>query len=160
MFPNFEFVRPESLNEAVRELQGTETAVFAGGTELLGAIRDNIGHPKKLVSISGIRELSGITRDRAGTVHIGTLTTLSELQSDGDLKRHYSALAGSYVWSEQGWPHATRIEARAGFWRLKVTGLRTSSPWLISRMRTTLRTRFASRSTPRSRSLPERSAFA
>ena len=92
MFPNFEFVRPESLNEAVRELQGTETAVFAGGTELLGAIRDNIGHPKKLVSISGIRELSGITRDRAGTVHIGALTTLSELQSDGDLKRHYSAL--------------------------------------------------------------------
>ncbi len=100
MLPNFEFVRPKSLTDAVRELQGREAAVLAGGTELLGAIRDNISQPAKLVSLSGISELRGIKRDLAGRLHIGALTTLSEIQADEELKRTYPALvppAHNYV---------------------------------------------------------------
>jgi xanthine dehydrogenase YagS FAD-binding subunit len=93
MLPNFEFVRVKSVREAISELQTGETAVFAGGTDLLGAMRGNVSQPQKLVAISHIHELHGITRDRAGNVHVGALTTLSEIQKSEELTRNYAALA-------------------------------------------------------------------
>jgi NADPH-dependent glutamate synthase beta subunit-like oxidoreductase len=75
----FEHIAAASLDEAVA-LARPRTALVAGGTDLLGALKDSIhpDYPERLVDLKPIRELAGISSDRRG-LRIGALATLAEL---------------------------------------------------------------------------------
>ncbi len=75
MFPNFDYVRPKSLQAAITHLSDEGAVVHAGGTDLLGCLREHIFAVKKVVSISAVRELHGIAEGADGTLRIGALTT-------------------------------------------------------------------------------------
>ena len=93
MLPNFSYVRSASVVEAVKELASPDARLHAGGTDLLGCLRDGVFSAKKLVSITGIAELRGIRTLRDGTLRIGAMTTLSEVAADPKIASVYAALS-------------------------------------------------------------------
>lgn len=77
---NFSYSRPATVKEA-SALLGKEhgrVAVLAGGTDLLGEMKDNLLAPERLVYIKHLKELQGIRQDRAG-IRIGAATSLVDI---------------------------------------------------------------------------------
>ncbi len=93
MLPNFTYVRPASLGDAIKELASPEASVHAGGTDLLGCLRDGVFSAKKVVSLQGLAELRGIGPVAGGGLRIGALATLAEVASHAEILKTYSALA-------------------------------------------------------------------
>jgi xanthine dehydrogenase YagS FAD-binding subunit len=93
MLPNFTYVRPTSLADAVRQLTAPGASVHAGGSDLLGCLRDHVFESTRLVSISGLDALRGIAPAAGGGLRIGALTTLSEVASSKLVSEQYTVLA-------------------------------------------------------------------
>lgn len=90
----FEFVAARDAADAGRMLaEGAEQArVIAGGTDLLGELKEGVISPAKLVSLAGITRLRGIEAGDEGA-RIGAMTTLSELAAHPHIRANYAALA-------------------------------------------------------------------
>jgi xanthine dehydrogenase YagS FAD-binding subunit len=93
MVPKFEYARPDSLRQAIKQLTVPGTRLHAGGTDLLGCLRDGVFTTEKVVSISGLSELRGIKRSSDGGLILGALATLSQLAADPTVLGDYTALA-------------------------------------------------------------------
>ncbi|MGB6642330.1 MAG: xanthine dehydrogenase family protein subunit M, partial [Thermoanaerobaculia bacterium] len=93
MLPNFAYVRPGSKQEALDHLGSEGTRIHAGGTDLLGCLRDEVFTADKVVSISGLEELEGIVRTTDGGLRIGALTTISEVAASDEVAASFSGLA-------------------------------------------------------------------
>lgn len=93
MLPRFSYVHPKSLSEAVEHLSAEGAVVHAGGTDLLGCLRDGVFSAKKVVSLSGIGELRGIRETGNGGLRIGALATLSEVAAHSAIRDRYPLLA-------------------------------------------------------------------
>ena len=93
MLPNFAYARPKSLKEAIQHLSSGGARVHAGGTDLLGCLRDDVFHAKKIVSISQLNDLQGIRLMKDGGLRIGALTTITEVANSKIIQEHYPALA-------------------------------------------------------------------
>ncbi len=91
--PNFTYVRAKSLSEAIGHLRSPKTRIHAGGTDLLGCLRDGVFEAEKLVSIGHIDNLKGITRTPDGRVRIGALTTIAEVAASSLIRQSYPALS-------------------------------------------------------------------
>ncbi len=93
MLPNFTYVRPRTLKEATRQLAATGAVLHAGGTDLLGCLRDEVFDAAQVVSISGLKDLHGIREEQGGGLRIGALTTLTEVAGHPLVNRHHPLLA-------------------------------------------------------------------
>jgi len=93
MLPSFTYVRAESVQDAVGHLSSAGAMVHAGGTDLLGCLRDDVFRVEKLVSISRIDDLRGILRTADGGLRIGALTTITEIAENPIVRDLYPALA-------------------------------------------------------------------
>jgi len=91
--PNFTYIRPKSLTDAVGHLQSPKARIHAGGTDLLGCLRDGVFIAEKLVCIGHLDKLNGIDRTPDGRVRIGALTPIAELAASGLNQQSYPALA-------------------------------------------------------------------
>jgi xanthine dehydrogenase YagS FAD-binding subunit len=91
--PNFTYVRPKSLADAVGHLRSPKARIHAGGTDLLGCLRDGVFGAEKLVSIADLDKLKGIDRTPDQGVRIGALTLIAELAASGLIRQSYPALA-------------------------------------------------------------------
>lgn len=76
----FEYVKPKTLDEALEVLAKprSRAQVLAGGTDLIGWMRDDLVAPDVVVDIKGIAGLKEIEFSR-DTLFIGALVTFSEL---------------------------------------------------------------------------------
>jgi len=93
MLTNFTYVRPKSLEEALKHLSSEGSRVHAGGTDLLGCLRDHVFEASKVVSLSSMKSLRGIRKSGQGGMRIGALTTIREIGGNPDIQKHYAALA-------------------------------------------------------------------
>ena len=94
MLRRFRLEEPQSVNE-VSELLGRfgdSARIYAGGTELLLAMKEGLVHYERLINVKGINGLSEIRQDN-GSVRIGALCTHRQLESAPLLKQQLSALA-------------------------------------------------------------------
>jgi xanthine dehydrogenase YagS FAD-binding subunit len=89
----FAYVRPSSVDEAVRQLAAEDAHAHAGGTDLLGCLRDEVFVARKVVSLSGCSELKGITGLGDGGVRIGALSSLAEVAANPIIRERYPVLA-------------------------------------------------------------------
>lgn len=93
---NMNVYRPETIKEAsllLRE-KGDNGRVMAGGTDLIGTLREKI-LPKtidEIVSLKSIEELSGI-KDIGEYIEIGAMTTLSEIEKNKTLKKLFPVVS-------------------------------------------------------------------
>ena len=103
MVPSFSYIRPGSLDEAIQYLALDGAKVHAGGTDLLGCLRDRVFDAATVVSIAGLKQLRGIEATAAGGLRIGSLTTIAEVARHPVIRSKYRALsmAASEVASPQ-----------------------------------------------------------
>jgi xanthine dehydrogenase YagS FAD-binding subunit len=87
----FAFVDCVTVDEALGQLGGGAT-IKAGGIDLIDLMKDEIVSPPKLVNIRNISSLRGITVTQDG-LHLGPLSTLTEISSHPEIQKSYSALA-------------------------------------------------------------------
>lgn len=93
MITGFSYLRAKSVKEAVSGLSQGNARVHAGGTDLLGCLRDQVFTTDMIVSISGLKELKGIRETPEGGLRIGALTTITEISESRIIRERYSALA-------------------------------------------------------------------
>jgi xanthine dehydrogenase YagS FAD-binding subunit len=89
----FEYASPTMLGQAVSLLAAPGSAPLAGGSDLLGLMKDDIETPGRLVNLKDIRDLRGIRLDPQAGLKIGALVTIDELAADPALRFDYGALA-------------------------------------------------------------------
>ena len=90
----FEYVNPSNLQDVPQLLsqkRDRKSVVMAGGIDLLGELKDNLVAPKRLVNIKSL-DLRYIRHTKKG-VHIGATTTLTEVASDAELMKAYTAIS-------------------------------------------------------------------
>ena len=90
--PSFTYARPKTLQDAVDLLAKPGARAHAGGTDLLGCLRDEVFAAEKVVSLSGLSELRGIAPAGSG-LRIGALATLAQVAADPAVTAAYRALA-------------------------------------------------------------------
>ena len=93
---NFRHINAASTDDAVEILKryGRRAAIIAGGTDLLGKMKDEIMpfYPEALVNIKTIPGLDFIS-SRDGTLTIGALTRLEDIATNATIRSAYSGLA-------------------------------------------------------------------
>lgn len=93
MLTTFGYERATSLANAVDAARRPGARIHAGGTDLLGCLRDGVFEAERIVSISGVKELAGIARLSDGGLRIGALATLTEIAENDVVRRSYPVLA-------------------------------------------------------------------
>jgi carbon-monoxide dehydrogenase medium subunit len=94
MLRRFRLEEPQSVTE-VSELLGRfgESAkVYAGGTELLLAMKEGLVQYERLINVKNVDGLNQVTADN-GTIRIGALCTHHQLETSSVVKQKLAALA-------------------------------------------------------------------
>ena len=89
----FEYAQPSTEQEAIALLADTktETAVLAGGTDLVGLMKRMVATPDRVVNICEIDSLRHIDRDDEGHVWIGAAVSLDDFLGDQGTDQYPSA---------------------------------------------------------------------
>ena len=82
----FSYARPRALAEALRMLRNGAIAL-AGGTDLVGLMKDGLARPASLVDLTGIEGLRGWSHGKGRGLRIGALTPLVELETSDALAK-------------------------------------------------------------------------
>ena len=87
---HFKYQTPETFGEATEILKAShpgQAAVMAGGTDLLGVLKDELllEYPETIVALRDIPGTSYVKKED-GAVKIGAMTTLDEIENDETLK--------------------------------------------------------------------------
>jgi xanthine dehydrogenase YagS FAD-binding subunit len=93
MLPSFDYIRPNSVQAAVTHLTTKNAQAHAGGTDVLGCLRERIFPIGKVVSLNGLQELRGVGETKEGGLRIGALTTLSTLAEHPVVMNRFTGLA-------------------------------------------------------------------
>ena len=82
----FDYVVPESLDEAIRALSegGEDAKLLAGGHSLIPLMKMRLAAPTLLIDLRKVPGLAGVAREN-GTISIGAMTTHATLQDATEL---------------------------------------------------------------------------
>ena len=87
---NFDLVKPGRVADAVKELSdSTESQPLGGGQTLIPTMKQRLASPDKLVSLTGIAEMQGVSAD-GGVLTVGGATTHATVAAEAGA---YPALA-------------------------------------------------------------------
>jgi xanthine dehydrogenase YagS FAD-binding subunit len=91
---NFSYSRPATLREATAQLgqERGRIALLAGGTDLLGELKDNTAAPERLVHIRHLKELQGILSG-GDALTIGASTLLVDIAESPAVRQQAPLLA-------------------------------------------------------------------
>ena len=90
----FNHVNATSLAEIKTALADGKTTIIAGGTDLLGTLKDNIlrDYPATLINLKTVPGLDFIKEER-GMLKIGATTRLADIAANPTVQKKYTALA-------------------------------------------------------------------
>jgi xanthine dehydrogenase YagS FAD-binding subunit len=90
----FNHTNAKTLAEAQTALAGGKSTLIAGGTDLIGTLKDNIlpTYPATLVNIKTVPSLDYI-REEGGMLKIGATTRLADVAANPTVSQKYTALA-------------------------------------------------------------------
>ena len=92
--PPFAYARARHLPEVfdLLEQHGDTAKILAGGQSLMPALNMRLSSPELLIDISRLHDHAGI-RVRDGHVHIGALTTHTQIADSADIRKHLPLLS-------------------------------------------------------------------
>lgn len=90
----FAFIEPTSLDDVIRLLTAgpDQSRLIAGGSDLLGELKDDVVQYERLISLAGVDELRHI-EEWGGGIRLGALVTVAQLEYDPHLDGPYRLLA-------------------------------------------------------------------
>ncbi|HXT53834.1 MAG TPA: FAD binding domain-containing protein, partial [Candidatus Eisenbacteria bacterium] len=93
----FDFYQPATLQEASRLLKekGPGGRFLAGGTDLVIAMKEKGLLPNYVVDLKRIPGISGIRENPDGSISLGALTTMYEIETSPTIKKKFQFLAQS-----------------------------------------------------------------
>src|SRR5262249_61759234 len=94
MLSPFELSEPTSVAEASELLarHGDRARIYAGGTELILAMKEGLLHYEHLVNVKTVPGLAGIRLD-GGTLRIGAATPHRALERDATVRQRFPPIA-------------------------------------------------------------------
>lgn len=111
----FTHINARTVDEAVMALRryGNRASVIAGGTDLLGKMKDEILpiYPEALINLKTIAGLEFL-REEAGVLRIGALTPLDDIAKEPLIREKYAAL--SQAASRTASPHLREMGTLGG----------------------------------------------
>ena len=91
----FHYINPPNLEKAIELLDSNwQTKVIAGGTDLLGEMKDYVESPKRVINLKAIPGLNQIEIDDNG-ITIGAMVTLADIAEHAEIQKNYTALASA-----------------------------------------------------------------
>jgi len=92
---DFAYLQPETLTDASKLLENTfeESLPYAGGTDLLGMIKNDLATPEKVVNLKSIPGLTEIKYTPGKGLSIGALVRVAQIASDKTIQQKYTVLA-------------------------------------------------------------------
>jgi xanthine dehydrogenase YagS FAD-binding subunit len=90
----FNHTNAKTLAEAKTALAGGKATIIAGGTDLIGTLKDNVlpTYPAELINIKTIPGLDSI-KEEAGMLKIGATVRLADIAAHPAINQKYTALA-------------------------------------------------------------------
>src|ERR1700756_4044717 len=79
-----------------------QLAFIAGGTDLLGLIKDRAALPERLLDINGLPDMARIEALPDGGLRIGALARMSEVAADMEVRRRFPVVAESLLLAASG----------------------------------------------------------
>lgn len=109
----FNHVNAKSLAEVQTALADGKTDLIAGGTDLLGTLKDNIlpTYPETVINLKTVPGLDYI-KEEGGMLKIGATTRLADIAADATVKDKYTAL--SQAASRVATPHVRDMGTLGG----------------------------------------------
>lgn len=92
----FEYVRPNSVAEAVEALAAVGSQALAGGTNLVDLLKYDVARPARIVDINRL-PLRNIEETPGGGLKIGALVSNSDLAWDQRIIKRYPLLANAIL---------------------------------------------------------------
>ena len=93
MLKEFSYVRVSSVEEAIEQLGSNGARIHAGGTDLLGGLRDEVFDAERVVGIGGLGVMKGVRESEDGGLRIGALTRIADVASHPAVRSRFPALA-------------------------------------------------------------------
>jgi len=92
---NFEYIQPKTLKEASQALgeDWQSSLPFAGGTDLLGLMKDGIESPQKLINLKSLPNMNKIAYSPGKGLTIGALVTITGIAEHPVINEKYAVLA-------------------------------------------------------------------
>jgi xanthine dehydrogenase YagS FAD-binding subunit len=109
----FNHVNATTLAEIKTALSDGKTTIIAGGTDLLGTLKDNIlrDYPSTVINIKTVPGLDYI-EEKGGMLRIGATTRLADIAASPTVQKKYTAL--SQAASRVATPHVREMGTIAG----------------------------------------------
>jgi xanthine dehydrogenase YagS FAD-binding subunit len=83
-------------------LQDSQLAFIAGGTDLIGLIKDRAALPDHLLDINGLPGMARIEPLGGGGIRIGALARMSDVAADAEVRRRFPVIAESLLFAASG----------------------------------------------------------
>ena len=93
---HFQYVRPTSIEDTIREHLTADTVFVAGGTNLVDLMKDDIECPARVIDINGL-PLKGIAQIDNGGLRLGALTTNTETAYNPQVAARYPVLSSAIL---------------------------------------------------------------
>src|SRR5438270_9310814 len=102
-------MHPFALSRAVdasmaiaRHADDPQLAFIAGGTDLLGLIKDRAALPERLLDINGLSGMAQIEALPDGGLRIGALARMNDVAADVEVRRRFPVITESLLFAASG----------------------------------------------------------
>src|SRR5918996_1492324 len=79
-----------------------QLAFIAGGTDLIGLMKDRAALPERLLDINALPDMAGIETRSDGGLRIGALARMSDVAADAEVRRRFPVIAEALLFAASG----------------------------------------------------------
>src|SRR6267154_4315371 len=99
----FTLSRPTDISAAiVAHAQNSQLAFIAGGTDLIGLMKDRVTLPDRLLDINRLPDMAQIEALSDGGLRIGALARMSDVAANPDVRSRFPVIAESLLFAASG----------------------------------------------------------
>jgi xanthine dehydrogenase YagS FAD-binding subunit len=100
---SFALSRADDPAEAITaHARDAQLAFIAGGTDLLGLMKDRATLPERLLDINGLLDLARVEALPDGSLRIGALARMSDVAANIDVRRRFPVIVESLLFAASG----------------------------------------------------------
>jgi xanthine dehydrogenase YagS FAD-binding subunit len=92
----------DSAEAITAHAQDPHLAFIAGGTDLIGLMKDRATLPDRLLDINGLPDMARIEALPDGGLRIGALTRMSDVAAHADVRRRFPVIAEALLFAASG----------------------------------------------------------